>query len=156
MSGMGTVPDIIMGKKPGEALKDNLMMAALAGTGMAVAPALAGGSAAADAIGGGMASMAEQHAIQQAMASQGGGLLGGLKTTAGYVKPAGEALGAANAAKGLLSSDPMQPAPLQQPNPMGMQGLLQIAQQGQQAIGAQGEADMARRQRRGQLVGGLF
>lgn len=63
----GTIPDIIMGKDPKEALLDNLKAAAIVGTGMYVAPMLAGGSAA--GMGG--------EAIGMGGEAAGTGLLGG-------------------------------------------------------------------------------
>ena len=48
----GTIPDILMGKKPGEALKDNLMASAVVGGSMLAGPAIAGAFGSAGAVGG--------------------------------------------------------------------------------------------------------
>lgn len=152
--GFGAIPDMLMGKKPGDAIKDNLLMAAMVGTGMAAAPALAGSAMGGSAMANG-AFLGEGVASGigawdgAAAAAKGGGLL---KDMAGYAKPMGDALGAANQAKGLLSSNPMQPSPLmqqRQPTDLGA-----LSAQLEQAVAQQGQADMARRKQRYGLLGG--
>ncbi len=72
-----------------------------------------------------------------ATAGQSGGLMG-------YVKPVGEAMGAAQSAKGLLgSSDTPQPPPQVQSSPLDLSGVLNANQQEQ---ARQIEEDMRRRQ----------
>ena len=72
-----------------------------------------------------------------AAAGKGGGLMG-------YVKPVGEAMGAAQSAKGLLgSSETPQPPPQVQSSPLDLSGVLNANQQEQ---ARQLEEDMRRRQ----------
>lgn len=72
-----------------------------------------------------------------ASAGQSGGLMG-------YVKPAAEAMGAAQSAQGLLgSSETPQPPPQVQPSPLDLSGVLNVNQQEQ---ARQLEEDMRRRQ----------
>lgn len=82
------------------------------------------------------------------------GLLGQLKTAAGYAKPIGEAAGAAQSVSGLLSS-PEQPVMAPTPLPQtgtGSQTLAAIAQQGDQQTAAQMQADAQKRQMRRKMI----
>lgn len=82
------------------------------------------------------------------------GLLSGLKTAGEYAKPVGNAMSAANSAKGLLAPEQqpiqhqMQPQMVQ-----GEQTLAALANQDNQLLNSMQQADMARRQNRRQLIG---
>lgn len=134
--GFGAIPDMLMGKKPERALMDNILSVATVAAGAPMIDGAFLGEGIASGIG----------AWDGAM--KGGGLL---KDAAGFAKPMGDALGAANQAKGLLSSDPMQPSPLAQRMPDG--SLAALSAQLEQAVAQQGQADMARRKQRYGLLG---
>jgi hypothetical protein len=169
--GFGTIPDIMMGKDPEKALRDNILGATAVLTAGATLPALGASGAAA---GGSMAGMAgvpasvipEGVAFTPATASQmgsmmgesagsGGGLLGGLKTAGEYAKPIGQAANAASQA-GLLGGQrqPITPSPMQQPVYGGNQILAQLAQAPTPGMQQMQMAEQARQRRRMGLLGG--
>lgn len=95
-----------------------LLMGAMAPAAAAAAPAAAAGTAAGTTAAGAAGA-----------AGAGGASTGLLGTIGGYAQPIGQALGAANAAKGLLAEAPMQPAQMPQANGQGAQTLAQLYQQ---------------------------
>lgn len=114
--GFGFIPDVLRGKNPLEALKTNVKQGLMAGMTF-----FAPGSA--EAVGATTGAFDFSPSF--------GGLLEGGKEAMGYVKPIGEAAGAANAVGGLLSGQQIQAPQPQGINPQGAQTLAQIAQQGQ-------------------------
>lgn len=143
----GAIPDMLMGKDPKKAILDNMKMAAMVGTGMMAAPAMAGaagGSAATPGLLGGGAS---------AGAAASPGLLGTMKTAAGYAEPIGTALSAAQSSGAFGGGEEVPPPPQLTPQTGGqtLQGLLANVQQSQQAQQAE---EMARRKQRRQAFGG--
>jgi hypothetical protein len=120
---LGFFPDVLMGKKPKQALIDSVSSVAGASIGGPM------GGAIGNAIGG---------------AQQGGGLL---KDVLGYAKPVGDALGMANQVNQLMQSNrPQIQAPMMQPqqaqDPIG--GLLaqqmQLEEMRRRARGGYGAA----------------
>ena len=128
-SPFGIFPDILMGKDPKKALEDAArtaaVTAAVVGTAGAAAPAA--GATAAGAT----------------TASTGSGLLAS----------AGQAMGAANMAKGLLSS-PQQQAPQVSNHTDGGAGLSQLYGQIQQGDAQRMQEEIAKRQKLNGLFGG--
>ncbi len=83
-------------------------------------------------------------ASSQALQGMNTGAAAGKGGLMGYVKPVGEAMGAAQSAKGLLgSSETPQPPPQVQSSPLDLSGVLNVNQQEQ---ARQLEEDMRRRQ----------
>ena len=83
-------------------------------------------------------------ASSQALQGMNTGAAAGKGGLMGYVKPVGEAMGAAQSAKGLLgSSETPQPPPQVQSSPLDLSGVLNVNQQEQ---ARQIEEDMRRRQ----------
>lgn len=169
LGSFGTIPDILMGKKPKDALLDNLKAAAVVGTGMAFAPGLLGAGAAGSAPGALFNAAADSQLANAAMGADALGGYGGavstptlvngsspglLDTVSSYAKPVGQAAQAANAIGGLLGpqKQPMQVSPVMQ-NSGGSQSLASLANMNEQAQLAQLQSDMQRRARRQQLIG---
>lgn len=167
----GTLPDILMGKKPKDALLDNLKAAAMVGTGMAVAPAMFGTAAPALA-GETTAAMAgvpasvipEGVAFTPATAAQMGEMgvspgSGGLFQQAmGYAKPIGQAAGVAKQS-GLLGggqSQPITPSPMLTQPIGGNQVLNQLAQAPSGLDQQMQLAEQMRQKRRMGLLGGGY
>lgn len=139
----GIIPDIIRGKNPMDAARDNVLSGAMVGGAMLGAPAIGAAGAA-----GGAAEAA-------GTASAAPGLL---STIGQYAKPIGAAASAASSVKGLL--DPQQ-SPIQTPMPMqqmgGAQTLAQLAGQNQQSTDqAMALAEQERAKRRQMFRGGLL
>jgi hypothetical protein len=133
-------------KNPFEAL---LAGGAIAATGGAAAPVL--GAEAATPIVGGYFAGATPAELLAANGGASSGLLGSLpsmKEAAGYIKPIGDAAGAANAVGGLLGGQqqPVQSHAPQGANPAGSQTLASLYQSGMQMS----PEDQARMQRKTQ------
>jgi hypothetical protein len=138
----------------GKLLDDPLKTAALGAglyfTGGAIAPYLGMGEAVAGAaaMGPQMATAGAPllDAAGVAIAPESAGLLGTAKTAASYMKPVGDAAGAAGAVKGLLGDNGshIQAPQVMQGNPAGAQTLASLYQQGVQVT----PEDQARMQRR--------
>jgi hypothetical protein len=142
--GFGFIPDMLMGKKPKDALKDNLKTAALVGAGIYAAPLLGAGAAGGAASGGGLLSMLSPTAGAPAAGSGAGGMLGSLGS---YIKPVSDAVGMASQVNQLMSKPQIQAPMMQQPHAGGQDpigGLLaqqmQLEEMRRRARGGYGAA----------------
>lgn len=129
----GFIPDLLRGKNVGDSLKDNVKQGALAGLAMFGLPALGAAAPATGATNAALIDSAVGTAGYGASSATpaAGGLMAGMKDAMGYVKPIGEAAGAAQSVGGLLSGPQVQAPQPQGINPQGAQTLAQLAQQGQ-------------------------
>jgi hypothetical protein len=153
--GLGLIPDLLRGKKFDEALGTNLKQGALAGLAMFGIPALAGGAATGAATGS-----AIDYGTGEAFANvAGAGASGGsaaVTPSAGFgglLGSAGQALGAANSAQGLLSG-PQQAAPQVSNQTDGGAGLSQLYASMRQGDAQRMQEEMQKRQKMNGLFGG--
>lgn len=120
LGSFGVLPDILIGKKPEDALKDNLKNAALLGAGAYMAPAMG----ASGLLGGASTGATNPALIESALGTAGYGasstspvgLLGSLEA---YAKPIGQA---ANAASSVQSMFGGQQQPMAMPAQLGATG----------------------------------
>lgn len=146
MSALGGGLGALTSKKP---LQGALLGAGLGAAGGALAPSLFGGVGAA----GSAATVPANPFIPEAA----GGLLGGMKTAMDYVKPIGQAAGAASQA-GLLGHQPqpITPSPMMTPSVGGNQVLNQLAQAPSENAQQMQMAEQMRQRRRMGLLGGGY
>lgn len=151
--GFGTIPDIIMGKDPKDALRDNILGVTAVLTGANLAQGLGGAAGGANAMPGDVAGLPPNPFAPQP------GIMGQLNTAGEYLKPIGQAANTASQVGGLLGNRQQQmPAPT--PMPMGggagSQTLGMLASQADQNSQQQFlAAEQMRRQRRAGLLGGM-
>lgn len=147
----GAVGGALLNKK--KPLKGALIGAGLGAGGMLAAPYLgaAGGSYGAGAFG--TAAGYGGAGAATVTPTAGAGLLGGLKTAAGYAQPVMQGMQAAQMAGGLFGGGEQQQAPQMMPQQVAenqqLQGLLQAGQQG---ISETEQEQMKRRLQNQQLI----
>lgn len=149
----GLVPDLLMGKDPKDALRDNIAQGALVGGAALAAPAMGGAGATGGLLNFSGTQAAAPIADLSVAASPadvaGIGGSGGAGLSA-YAKPAMQGLQGATMAKGLLSQEQQQPQAPQLPQYQDMSGILSANNQQMAQLEAK---RMARRQG---LLGGVY